>query len=557
MPGANSNELRADEVSRKKETFLYGPSLGVGPAYPAGELGLVYINADEAIVTAERNAQLAVSRGDGTQAMANAAKYNGLKTLDDYTRLYDHEWQNSSRPTGQDSGILTNYTQDLLFSMERLSVNPYAVRRLLPLEELPFAVEDATIRSMAGQPLRSLLDDGRLFYVDHRNQSTYNRTDKFGAACDAYFYISPSSGDFLPLAIRTNVGSNLIYTPNDSPTDWLLAKMMFNVNDFFMAQIDHLARTHSVAEILYQAAIRSLSDKHPVLAILKRLMYGAFGIRPLAMTILFNPGAAIDRFFPWTGTAATQFNNDTYANGYAGAFHANWIRNNLRRRGLIDCAHGPPLKDFPFYEDAGPIVDAIHRFTRTLVSSYYPNNAAIRADPEVRAWLAELTGNGEVIDFPPIDTRSDLANVLAEVARLVSVTHHAVNTNELITSSGTLPFHPTALYQPIPTEKGITNVVPWLPPLNQSLRWISVSANFARPLLAGTNRSIVHMFDDDVMLGRMNEDTRRANDRFMETMRARSRVVKSRGFGKDGLSQGMPFVWNALDPDIAPWSSTI
>lgn len=37
-------------------------------------------------------------------------------------------------------GLLTNYTQDLLFSMERLSLNPYAVRRLTIDDGIPFEV---------------------------------------------------------------------------------------------------------------------------------------------------------------------------------------------------------------------------------------------------------------------------------------------------------------------------------------------------------------------------------------------------------------------------------
>lgn len=199
-------------------------------------------------------------------------QYNGLQTLDDYTKLYDGEWQSSSSPTGQDPGMLTNYTQDLLFSMERLSFNPFAVRRLSKTESRPFTVDDTTTKSITGQSLGSLQSAGRLFYVDHRAQGDLPRTNdgKYAPACDAYFYISPSSGNFLPLAIRTNTNNSLAYTPKDSANDWLLAKMMFNTNDFFMGQFHHLAQTHYVTEVAYQAAIRTLSDDHPVLAIFKR-----------------------------------------------------------------------------------------------------------------------------------------------------------------------------------------------------------------------------------------------------------------------------------------------
>jgi hypothetical protein len=75
------------------------------------------------------------------------------------------------------------------------------------------------------------------------------------------------------VAIKTNTGSDLIYTPKDTPNDWLLAKMMFNVNDIFHADTFHLAFTHATAESTHEAAIRTLSDNHPVMALLDRCKF--------------------------------------------------------------------------------------------------------------------------------------------------------------------------------------------------------------------------------------------------------------------------------------------
>lgn len=193
-----------------------------------------------------------------------------MQTLDDYVKLYDGEWLNSL-PNGTDSGMLTNFTQDLLFSMQRLSNSPYQVRRLIPGEEsLPFSVSYNIINEVTGMSLDQLFHEGRLFYADYRDQLYLESTGRYSAACDAYFYIDAASGDFLPLAIRTNVGSDLIYTPLDSANDWLLAKIMYNSNDFWFAQWNHLAATHYVVQISWAAAIRTLSREHPVFAILNR-----------------------------------------------------------------------------------------------------------------------------------------------------------------------------------------------------------------------------------------------------------------------------------------------
>jgi Lipoxygenase len=202
--------------------------------------------------------------------LSRSTQAGGIKSLSDYQLLYKDQWKQTA-PEGLDAGMLLNYTQDLLFSMERLSVNPFSIRRLHPTEDkLAFNVDDAIVTKLTGKTLESLHSTGNVFYVDHRDQANLPKATRYAAACDAYFYIHPKSGDFLPLAIRPNAGSDLIYTPLDQENDWLLAKIMFNVNDFFYGQFYHFAGTHEVVEIVYQAAVRTLSDDHPILGILSR-----------------------------------------------------------------------------------------------------------------------------------------------------------------------------------------------------------------------------------------------------------------------------------------------
>lgn len=121
----------------------------------------------------------------------------------------------------------------------------------------------------------------------------------------------------------------------------------------------------------------------------------------------------------------------------------------------------------------------------------------------------------------------------------------------------TLPFHPSALYSEIPTTKGNTSVVSFMPPYEKCTAQLYASGFFARPLLADTNRTLLHMFDDDALLVSMNDDIAPAAAKFKATMEAFSEVVSNRTFDANGLSQGMPFVWQALDPNVAPYSITI
>lgn len=105
-------------------------------------------------------------------------------------------------------------------------------------------------------------------------------TDKFGAGCQGYFYIHPKSGDFLPLAIRPLVkgreNSALVYTPKDEPTDWMLAKLLMNLNQGWHATWAHITQSHSAAEAPYLAAIRTLSDNHPVMVIINRSTFHSY-----------------------------------------------------------------------------------------------------------------------------------------------------------------------------------------------------------------------------------------------------------------------------------------
>ncbi|KAK3681194.1 hypothetical protein LTR37_020943 [Vermiconidia calcicola] len=441
--------------------------------------------------------------------------------------------------------------------MVQLSSSPYQVRRLDPsADTLQFRVDDRTAKEVMGSTLDRLFQAGRLFYADYRDQADLPKTSRYGAACDAYFYIEESSGDFLPLAVRTNVGANLIYTPEDSPNDWLLAKIMLNANDFWFAQWMHLAQTHEVVQIAYMAAIRPLSEQHPVLALLNRLMFEVFAIQPLAQVVLFTPGAVVDQIFPYTGLAAQDYTTNLYKNKGAGRFKSNYFQAELQSRGLIDSNFGPSLKHFPFYEDASVIFSAQKAFMRTFVESYYPSSAAVKADEELQAWVDEAQGPAEAIDFPSISTSSDLLDVLTHFAHLASTAHHTVNTNELLDISSNLPFHPPAQHKELPTTKNVSNVAQYLPPFDKVLTQMSTGALFARPKLVGTDRTLIHQFDDEAMLSRMNAETRAAAAKFKRQMKAFSSKVSSRGFDAGGLSEGMPFVWQASDPNVAPYSIT-
>lgn len=414
LPQNDSGSLaRSLAIATKQAGYLYGPPVAGGPYFPTGLLGVAKAAADQAEIQLDEAPVLAAIAVDTTDSLLG--NYNGLKTVDDYTLLYDGHLK-ETLPHGPVPGSLTNYTQDLLFSMERLSFSPYQVRRLNPSSDtLQFNVDDDIATNLTGMTLQQLFEAGRLFYADYRDQANLTHTDRYTANVDTYFYIDPTSGEFLPLAIRTNVGANLIYTPMDDPADWLLAKIMYNVNDFWFAQWNHLASTHEVVQIVYLAAIRTLSDEHPVLALINRLMYEVYAIQPLAETLLFLPGAAVDQVFAYTGSSAQSYTTNLYQNAGSGRFEANYFMTDLERRGLVNSNFGPALTHFPFYEDASTIFNAIHTFMTSFVDSYYSKDSDVTADKEMQSFVTEAQGPAKAIDFPAITTKSGLVDVLSHL----------------------------------------------------------------------------------------------------------------------------------------------
>lgn len=272
--------------------------------------------------------------------------------------------------------------------------------------------------------------------------------------------------------------------------------------------------------------------------------------------MLVNPGGFVDQLFAFSGFAAAQTTSDLYNSGVSGAFQANYLYNNLQSRGLINSAFGTKIRHFPFFEDASVIHAAIQSFMAAFVDSYYVTPAMFIEDNELQAWIVE-SGPAKIIDFPQRINRGTLIDILTHVAFLGSVAHHTINTNDFSEASGSLPFHPFSIYRPIPTAKGVTDIVAFLPNETQSIGQIALAAFFARPEFVKSNRSMTHMFNDTTMLARMNKEVIQAATLFQTAMQEFSSLVSSRRFDAKGLSQGMPFIWKALNPEIAPYYLTI
>lgn len=283
-------------------------------------------------------------------------------------------------------------------------------------------------------------------------------------------------------------------------------------------------------------------------------MHHAYAIRPIGEKALFNSGGYFDQSFAITNQGVRMFATEFYARS-AGSFQGNYFHTDLIRRGLLDCTYGPVLKSFPFFEDANIMHLAIRRFMASFINAYYATDDLLTEDHEIQSWIKEATYEALVIDFPPppLVHKKTLVEILTQIAFLAGVSHHVLNSNEPVITSGVLPLHPSALYAPVPTEKGIEDIIPYLTPAAEAIKHIALLARFNRPQLEVRKKTLLYMFSSDEFLSKCHSEVKEAASSYYNEMEIFSQKVRQRSFDAEGLSQGMPFLWQTLDPSRIPY----
>jgi len=285
-------------------------------------------------------------------------------------------------------------------------------------------------------------------------------------------------------------------------------------------------------------------------------MYQAFAVRPIGDEFLFNDGGFFDSSFAVTNFAGRLLSGHLYTM-HAGHFRASQFATDLVSRGLVNSSNGPALKSMPFYDTVSPMVAAIHDFTSAYIDTYYPSPSLLEHDSELQAWILECHEGARVLDFPPYplaaSARATLVEILVHIAFLAGISHHALNGATPGESSGVLPLHPSAFNRPLPTSKGIGNLLSYLHNDTEALKQASLLVRFNRPLLEEQKGSLVYMFSGDAFLAQATSVVSLAATRFVREMERISDGIRAQVFDEHGLAQGMPFIWRSLDPRRIPY----
>jgi hypothetical protein len=361
---------------------------------------------------------------------------------------------------------------DATFVRRRL-VGPNApfLRRVAAAADVGFA--DSALRS-AGDSADRAAGEGRLFVCDYSALADLEGGKVASDGSPLYLYAPtcvlvapPGGGQLRPVAIRTAPGAEAPVVTPGTGWGWEIAKHAVEVADItWFEPITHLGLTHLVLEPAGLATFRNLPPNHPIARLLLCHTEGTLSVNNSAVHKLLADGGSIDQTFAAHMTTIRRLAVDA-AVGHD--LRKDALPALLTRQGLDD---RNVLREHPWRDDALRVHGAIGRWVTAYVSRTYRDDAAVGADPELRAWAAALgrpAGRGGITGFGSIDTRADLATVLTELVYLASAGHAAVNFPQW-TDAGFAGRMPGAGWGPLPDLRAATeaDLLALLPPLDKA-----------------------------------------------------------------------------------------
>ena len=414
----------------------------------------------------------------GSTAVRGVAQYVGsviglhhassrLHTLDDFNALF--------HVIGLPP-IAKDFEQDGTFAELRLAgPNPVLIHRIDAPDDR-FPVTDAHFRvARPGDTLAAAGAEGRLFLVDYRALDGVQTgfapcgAKKYLYAPLALFAVNRDTRKLTPVAIQCQQQPgplNPIFTPDDG-YNWKIAKTIVEIADGnYHEAITHLGRTHLTIEPFAVAAHRQFGRFHPLNVLLQPHFDGTLAVNHLARLKLICKDGVIDKLMSGTieatlGLTAWGVRNHAFKDQLPPA--------TFRARGVDDTS---VLPSYAYRDDALLHWEAIREWAATYLRCFYRSDAEVAADPEVGAWLLEVSAKtgGRISGVEPARTLAELVDVTALVIFTASAQHAAVNFPQFDIMSYA-PAMPLAGYAPAPTSKtGATEAdyMAHLPPRDQA-----------------------------------------------------------------------------------------
>ncbi|CAN6287140.1 unnamed protein product [Urochloa humidicola] len=369
-----------------------------------------------------------------------------IQALEDMRKLFPLQLVKDLLPAGGDYLLKLPIPQiikedknawrtDEEFAREVLAgVNPMMIARLTEFppkstldpskygDQTSIITAEHILKGLEGLTVQQALDGNRLYILDHHDRfmpfliDVNNLEGNFIYATRTLFFLR-GDGRLSPLAIELSEpfidgaltkAKSKVYTPASTGVEawvWQLAKAYVAVNDSGWHQlISHWLNTHAVMEPFVIATNRQLSVTHPVHKLLHPHYRDTMTINALARQTLINGGGIFEMtVFP--GKYALAMSSVVYKSWN---FTEQGLPADLVKRGVAVPDPSSPhkvrllIQDYPYASDGLAIWHAIEQWVGEYLTIYYPDDAALRGDPELQAWWGEVreVGHGDLKDAP-------------------------------------------------------------------------------------------------------------------------------------------------------------
>ncbi len=320
------------------------------------------------------------------------------------------------------------HTQNRVFAWQRVAgANPFMLaRERRPLERIPRAA-DGPLPLDPGDSLERAAEEGRVFLADW---SAYLKGIPAGAGrfvpTPLALFVRPRGRSALESAVIQPIASDptRVVTPADGPA-WRAAVQCVQVADCNVVEsYFHLGRGHFLLEAFAMATERQLSARHPVHVLLDPHFHGTLGINQAARNQLVVPGGELESLMTPSLEGSLSLVRRAVREW---SLARDDLEGDLKARGVDD---PEALPEYPYRDDAREVRAILDEWVLGYVSIAYPDDDALRADPELHAWHRELRARegGRLAGLPEaLPDRAALARLLSFVLHAASVFHAAVN----------------------------------------------------------------------------------------------------------------------------------
>ncbi|XP_073517186.1 polyunsaturated fatty acid lipoxygenase ALOX15B-like [Phyllobates terribilis] len=356
------------------------------------------------------------------------------------------------------------WNEDSFFGYQYLNgVNPMLIKKCTRLPE-NFPVSSSMVAASLGTStdLEKELQNGNIFLIDYKilqgvpPNASINKKPQYLTAPLCLLW-KDLQDQLVPIAIQLGQtpGEQMpIFLPSDNEWDWTLAKIWVRSADFQVHQmVYHLLHTHLFTEVFNVATHRQLPDNHPVYKLIIPHLRYTLNINTLARNVLIAPGGVFDQNTALcTNSIHVLLEKAMQEVTYSGLC----LPDDIQARGLES------IPNYYYRDDGQMIWEALESFVSGIVQYYYKSDEAVRTDPELQAWVAEIYEKGflkrDSSGIPSsLETVSSLVKYLTMVVFRCSAQHAAVNSGQFDFYSW-MPNGPTSMKSPPPTAKGTTTL---------------------------------------------------------------------------------------------------